>query len=323
MRPCLLAAALAVTVGCGDGLLDQQYQGEPMFTFAGQVASDGAQPVYVAPLRAAVFWLPYDPTQLGAAFAERTPIDRLDRLPGLDANAHLVEQATIAVAVRFPGVFSINIFAPPPAEAIATDARLRFGVVLLYEDRDGDERMTPGEVVGAAPRQLVLFADQDLAADDTHNPTGAALPAGYAAVDLPLRCGVPSPEYDLDPMLDVRLGAACTGDGMDACGALGTCLTADLDGPLPDGYCVLLKDDLPTTAQPPLTSALIETERDGNELEAWYRECMTSADCRPAYTCQQHVCLPAPAPALVLNGAVEVEAACAASHESESRQRSP
>ena len=99
-------------------------------------------------------------------------------------------------------------------------------------------------------------------------------------------------------------------------------LLADLDGPLPGGYCVLEDDaiDVRNGVEPPPTMARIETERDGRELEAWYRACASTAECRIGYTCQQHVCLPDGASPLVLDRTVEIEATCAEHHEIERRE---
>ncbi len=313
----LLAASLG---GCGDGLLDARYRGEPLFAYSGQLASSGAEPVYVFALRAGVFWLPYDPTAQRVPGTESTVIEGFDRIEGIAPDAALVEQASIAVAVRFPGYFDLNVFAAPPADVHTTADGLSYGVLLVYEDRDGDARFDVGELVGGGPSQLVYYARGSLAADAT--PLARPVTPGYGLVELPLRCGVPLPEYPLDETYEVRVGAACTGEGDPACGPGGTCLLADLDGPLPGGYCVLDGGaiDVAGGVEPPETMALVETERDGVELEAWYRTCDATAGCREGYTCQQHICLPDGASPLLLDRTVEIEATCAEHHEVERRE---
>lgn len=318
--PALVAAAVlgAALLGCGDGLLDAGYRGEPLFHFEGRVATDGSPLTATGPLRAGVFWLPYDPTTLDAAFAERTPIERLERLPGLAPGAALVEQDAIRVAVTFPGVFAINLFAPPPAGL----GPVRYAVVLLYADADGNGRMGPGERVGGATSTLLMHAARALPADAAQNPLGEPIAPGYAALHLPLRCGAPPPDDAIDPVYGVRIGARCAPANAAAdCGPGGACLLADLDGPLPGGYCVLPHEAIAPGEVAPPSMVLIETEHDGEELRAWYRACEASADCRDGYTCQEHVCLPADAPTLRLDPTAEIEAACAAFHEIERRER--
>lgn len=317
----LLAGGLVLVASCGDPLLDDGYRGEPLFSLGGKVASTGEQPDYDAPLRAGVFWLPYDPTTLGAAFAERTPIERLDRIEGVPEGAGLVEQGAVSLDVRFPGTFEINVFAPPPPAAKLGDGPLRYGVVLLYEDRDGDGHLGADERIGGATGQLVVYSDRPLAADAPDNPLDRAVQPGYLEVTLPLRCGAPPPAYEVDETYGARVGAACATETEAAdCGPEGTCLLEDYDGPLPGGYCVLDDGAIPRDVDPPRTMRLVETERDGRELEAYYRRCGHTADCRVGYTCQGHVCLPALAPALVLDPTAEVEGTCAEYHEVERRE---
>lgn len=322
MKRLLPLLTFATALGaCGDALLDARYRGEPLFSLGGKVASDGDQPDLDAPLRAAVFWLPYDPTTLGLAFAERTPIDDLDRIPGVAEGTRLVEQSAVSLDVRFPGVYEINVFAPPPDAARIGETPLRFGVVLLYADLDGDARMGDGERIGGATGQIVVYSDRAMGADDPQNPLDRAVAPGYLGVELPLRCGAEPPTYAPIEDFDARVGAPCAPETAAAdCGVDGTCLLEDFDGPLPGGYCVLDKLAIADEYAPPDGIALIETERDGRELEAWYRVCDHSDGCREGYTCQTHVCLPALSPALVLDPTAEIQAVCARYHELERRE---
>ncbi|MEZ4434265.1 MAG: hypothetical protein R3F65_17815 [bacterium] len=318
--PTHLALALAL-VGCGDGLLDDGYRGEPRFTYAGQMATSGAEPIYTHPLRAGIFWLPYDPTALFAEGSEATYIDRFERL-GLPADKRLVEQRSIAVAVAFPGYFELNVFGdPPPAAHVAANG-VSYGVLLIYEDRDESGAFDDGELAGGGPSQMVYFARRPMTLDDPANPLERDVSPGYGLIELPLRCGAPLPDYPLDPDVNARVGAACAGEGDPICGGAGVCLLEDFEGPLPGGYCVLPISALPEREadRAPAGLTLVETENGGDELEAWYRACNSSADCRPGYTCQLDVCLPDQLSSLLLDRAIEIEATCAREHEVERRQ---
>lgn len=319
-RHALLAVFCAGAMSCGDGLLDDGYRGERLFQFTGKVATTGGNPAYAA-LRSGVFWLPFDPTTLGPAYAERTPIEGLGTLPGLPPDAALVEQSSIAVQVEFPGDFEINIFAEPPPEARG-GRDLLYGVVLLYDDADGNGRYDEGEMVGAATAQMVVYAEQALTAANPDNTTDRPLDPGYALIELPLDCGATAPVFELDETYDVRVGAGCAPETAAAdCGAGGTCLLEDLDSPLPGGYCVLDIDAIPPDTDPPETMVEVETERDGVELIAYYKVCSKSASCREGYTCQNDICLPRQPPALILDPRTEIQDACREYHEVEVRER--
>lgn len=321
MRRAGAALAALMVAGCGDGLLGQGYRGEPRFAYAGRLATSGGEPRSAHPLRAGIFWLPYDPTARWVEGSEATLIDGFERL-GLPASARLVEQRSISVAVAFPGDFALNVFADPPAEAHVAENGISYGVLLVYADRDGDGAFDEGELAGGGPSQMVYFARRAMAADDADNPLERAVAPGYGLIELPLRCGAPPPTYALDPTFDVRVGAACAGEGDPICGGAGRCLQADFEGPLPGGYCVLPESALPEAEaeRAPPSMALVETEKGGDELKAWYRACNSSAECRLGYTCQLDICLPDALSSLLLDAAIEIEATCAIEHEVERRQ---
>lgn len=314
-----LVSAVALT-SCGPGLVDQPYIGEPIYTFYGSIASNGQALPGAGPLQAGVFWLPYDPTTLGPDYAERTPIRNLESVPGVSPGAGLIELGEISVAVDFPGQFEINIFGYPSPEAFRGGALL-FGVVLLYEDRDLDTRYDEDELIGAATSQLLLYTERAMPHDDPNNPTALDLPAGYTEVRLPLPCGQALIGPVLDDVYDVVIGAACTPETeAEACGSAGVCFPEDLDGPLPDGYCVLPVEALVDDVEPS-SGVLVESEREGRSIEAYYQSCDSSQMCRLGYSCQNDTCLPEPEAALVLGSAIELEDACLEFHEVESRER--
>ncbi len=313
------AGLLLGALGCGDGLLGEQYRGEPRFSYAGQMATAGGEPLYTHPLRTGIFWLPYDPTALALEDSEATLIDGFERL-GLAPGAALIEQSSIAVDVAFPGYFELNVFAEPPADAYVAENGVSYGVLLIYEDTNENGVFDEGELAGGGPSQMVYFAREAMAESAAENPLERTVSAGYGLIELPLRCGEPLPTYATEEGFDVLLGAACTGDA--ACGGQGVCLERDYEGILPGGYCVLPLEVLPEADEDLATAnmTLVETEKDGVELKAWYRACGSSAECRDGYTCQNDVCLPDQLSSLMLDRDIRIEGTCAIEHEVEQRQ---
>lgn len=314
--------ALAVAA-CGDGLLGEAYRGEPRFSYAGQMATSGAEPLYQHPLRAGIFWLPYDPVAMAVEDSEATLIDAAGfaRL-GLPPDAKLVEQNSIAVDVAFPGFFELNVFADPPSAAYAADNGVSYGVLLIYEDANENEAYDDGELAGGGPSQMVYFARRAMASGDAGNGLERDVSPGYGLIELPLRCGEDDATFEPDPQFGVPVGAGCARDA--DCGAQGVCLLEDYEGPLPGGYCVVPIEVYPEPAndepQPPEYLTLVESEIGGIELKAWYQTCSSSAECRLAYTCQQDVCLPDLQSSLLLDRRIEIEGTCAIEHEVERRQ---
>lgn len=321
IRHRLLGSALALlpALGCGDGLLGEQYRGEPRFSYAGQMATAGGEPIYTHPLRTGIFWMPYDPTAIALEDSEATLIDGFERL-GLPPGAQLIEQSSIAVDVAFPGYFELNVFADPPANVYVADNGVSYGVLLIYEDTNENGVFDEGELAGGGPSQMVYYARQAMPEGQADNPLERTVSPGYGLIELPLRCGEPLPTYEKEVGFDVFLGAACTDDA--ACGADGVCLQRDFEGVLPGGYCVVPIEVLPEVEadRATATMTLVETEKDGVELKAWYRACSSSAECREGYTCQNDVCLPDQLSSLLLDRDVRIEGTCAIEHEVEQRQ---
>ncbi|MCA9547325.1 MAG: hypothetical protein KC613_23140, partial [Myxococcales bacterium] len=161
-------AALALALlGCGDGLVERGYRGEVLFHYTGQVTTAGRTVDFAHPLRASLFW--------------STETDEA----GLDDD--LVEQPAIAVAVRFPGIFEINVFQRPPDHAWEDpQAGFRVGFVLLYEDVNRNGRYDAGELRGGAADQVLLYAERALSAGAS--PTGRPLAVGFHTARLPMAC---------------------------------------------------------------------------------------------------------------------------------------
>ncbi|MBI2566148.1 MAG: hypothetical protein HYV63_03820 [Candidatus Schekmanbacteria bacterium] len=259
------AAVLALALGsCGDALVEHGYRGEPLFTFVGQIRSFGEIQVGDWPIRASLFW-------------SRT--GRSDE--AMDA---LIEQRSVTVGVTFPSAFTVNVFEPPPPE-LGADALSPYavGLVLAYQDVDGNDAYTPGqdpeELLGGATESAVLWVPQELAADES--PTGRDLAAGFSIVHLPLPCGAFEPASgDAEDDCGVALGSACQSDA--DCGDAGVCLSAPDWSTFRNGYCVL-----PETVGgcAPLHGSLIGLfglDSFGFEIGSWYwfRVCTDDAECR-------------------------------------------
>ena len=272
-------------VGCGDPVAESGFRGEPRFSFTGEVATVNSETTFAHPLRAAVFW----------------SVDGSTSLSG-----ELVEHASISVAVRFPGLFEINVFEAPPTIAWRDPAAaFRVGLVLVYEDVSGDGLYQPAELRGGARNLSLFFVERPVAAADS--PSGVAMATGYRVQRLPMHCGQAPPIGENE--CGIPLGDACAVDG--DCGTGGVCLLRDEHHLYPGGYCVQVHDAAgcqPSNARP------LHTEiSEGVSLDLWYRPCGSSNDCRveDGYECEDGACLPGEPAALVLDRALEVAGLCA------------
>lgn len=272
---------LLALVSCGDGLTEAGYRGEPLHTFTGQVTTVSGVTTS-APLRAAVFWNPRGQTDLGE---------------------DLVEQDAVSVAVRFPGVFEVNVFEPPPEDVAWVDrgASHRVGLLLVYEDLNGSGRADSGELRGGATHQVLLYARRALKAAES--PSGAPLGAGYHALRVPLPCEVEeADELAADTSCGVPIGDPCGAD--TDCGTGGLCLLRDPSQPSwPGGYCV---QPVTPDCRPSGVKA------SGEAGEYWLRRCEEPEHCRLAdgYTCAEGACVPATPSALVLSPDFAVAPLC-------------
>ncbi len=136
-----IALALLLLAGCGEGLVDPDYRGEPLFRLEGQIRSVVELPPEVreAPIRASVFWNP-------------------EVRPG--APARLLEQASTSAEVRFPATFVMTFFRPPePQHFAAVQPPQAVGLILVYADLDADGRYDPerDRLVGGTREIGVLY----------------------------------------------------------------------------------------------------------------------------------------------------------------------
>lgn len=269
--PSIFALSIfAVLAGCGAPLLPEGFRGEPILQFEGLIiqglldeSDEGA------PLEAAIFW---------------SIEDRVSDRP-----ADLVEQTSIEVAVRFPAVFTVNVFDIPRDPRLAAgDPAYELGRLLVYSDLDGDGAMSDGELRGGALLSAFLYVAEPLPAE--RSPTTRPLGAGFHLVELPQPCstGQAMTATVAGEDCGVPLGAPCAAD--DDCGLLGYC-----DREMPGGYCVLFESTgcVPAGAAPVRQNYEVGADREG---PAYLQGCSSASECRVSegYSCFEwaEACMP-------------------------------
>lgn len=249
----------ALLVGCSGGLVDASYRGEPLFSVRGQVLQVQDIALTEHPVRVALFWSPtgqtdLDPTQLS-------------------------EQPAVAVGISFPAAFTLNVF-EPPAEAQMRPDGTAIGVVLVYQDRNGDGQLNAGELIGGASDRAIVYTREGVPA--AASPTRDALQPGFQLVRVPSSCGEAT-------SCVLPLGAGCASDA-DCQG--GRCFDDDL---FPGGYCALPASE--AVCIPPGAAALYWAAL---EDVVFAKPCATDADCRVAegYACNADLgaCFPGALP---------------------------
>jgi hypothetical protein len=145
MRPLLLissAAALASPAACSSQVTPQ-YQGEPLATIRGTVVTSSTPPSQA--VTAAIVWL------TGTANVD------LPKIVGTRAD----------VQGSFPTSFSLDIYAPPPADAFHpggsndTSTGIWIGVIVALDAAAADRDLHPSDVLGADPGHILLYFDSD------------------------------------------------------------------------------------------------------------------------------------------------------------------
>jgi len=253
-------AAGAATPSC-DAIVDGGFRGRPIYSFEGQIVQFEAVGDAGLELRTTLLWL----TEL-----EPDPATRGPRL------ASAVEQRSAAVEVRFPAQFRVELFAPPDARMLLPGTGIGVALVVVYEDRDGDDRLTlgasPPELVGGAPYEVLVYARD--AASAAAAPLGESIAPGFQLVRTPLLCA----GADALALCTTPLGAPCASAA--DCGAQGACLT-QTDGVVwPGGACAISADgpSCALSADPGLLASA-----DG---ALWLiAGCEDEASCRDGYRC--------------------------------------
>ena len=138
-RALLGAAAVVVTAlaGCGEKLVDGHHRGPELASIQGSLVPTPETEV-TGPVRLAIAWYP----QWLAADA-----------PAGEAPPPAIVTEEVEAAGTFPVDFRFPIHGPPPAQALAPLGqgllgRGAFGVLLAYQDGDGDRRLDPIAIDG-------------------------------------------------------------------------------------------------------------------------------------------------------------------------------
>lgn len=241
--------------GCSGELLGADYRGTPLFSFEGSVADYRLDTTPIEALRASIFWSKTGKTSTIASA--------------------LVEQPNVTLSITFPATMRFRVFEPPASAPMAgADWPFAIGMILIYEDVNGNDRYDHGELRGGAFDQIVTYAEAGLSL--AQSPVGRAIPTGYALTPVSLPCarGMRLPPGRNN--CGVTLGANCHRD--EDCGPNGICLMGVPTGPVPAGYCSMLvrsQGCAPTDGQ----------SDDGRHPSFWLKRCYTDSDCAAPLIC--------------------------------------
>jgi hypothetical protein len=255
-----MRALLLLAIACGDPLVESGYRGEPLLTFEGLI-TDMQFSGRIEQLSLSIFWT-------------------RDNVSTTDPD-QLIEQSGLSVSTTFPAIFTVRIF-NPPSQAISE--KFASGLILVYEDEDGDRRMSQGELRGGATNNAVVYVPAALSAAES--PTGETMEAGYHLARIPMPCGfaVPGPIHG-DESCGANLGASCESNG--ECTGPAICRTE-----LPNGYCTIPYSN---EACRPRDGVLFDswvfttTSTEGPPFPGldWYLTCDSDEECRveDGYSC--------------------------------------
>ena len=218
----LAAAALAAVAGCG-ALADLDYPGEVLLTLHGRVV--GVSPL--PPLEAAMLW-------------QRGP-------PPSTSDQELATR--VPVEAGFPGIFTIRLYQPPPAEARRSllpgeVSFARGNVAAVPYGTAADQVVAMPSTTSTSSYAMdvnhwVIHLDADVPPDTlTAWWLGAALPAGYHLVRVaPFD---PTCQYDLDGCVADLVARGVPDDGTPTGTAHQFCLATYRLSPAPDGEIIEL-----------------------------------------------------------------------------------
>lgn len=282
--PSLLSGVGLLCLGCGDALVDAQFQGQSLWQVTGAIEGRSMQIDGFDQVRLALFWNPKG--EVGTNPTE------------------LKEQRSASMATPIGSPFLLNMYQHPGAEHIARTASglsRGFGIarLLAYLDRDQNGYFSDGDsFVGVLPNRAFVYVPAELAA--WASPTSLVMPAGLYPLALPQRCDVVTPAGTDAANCGVKLGASCKQDS--GCGSSGVCLR-ETDVPWPTGYCTVA--DTATTSCRPQRASYYGVPKYGLspvEIKGYYLQvCQRDADCeKPGlrnsglYVCDQglRACVP-------------------------------
>lgn len=286
-----LSGLLFLCAGCGDGLVDRAYQGEPLLTVRGNVkGTSDILPLENPSLRISVFWSP--------------------RGPGIASPSELVEQPSISAQSNVPFSFTLKIFDTPQAQHYTRTldgTRFAIGMPLGYYDGNGNGSRDSSEPVLASAHALLLYVPQALSA--SQSPGGQALTPGYYQATNGLACppDAGEPARPPDPIVpgndcSAALGQACSSNS--DCGP-GVCVREHIE-PWPQGGCVL-PDPLPAgcgstgVTRVSWTPPVEPGQPARPTVSYWVRRCSPDRSCGRSFPYQCDTAYGACLPTLLVN----------------------
>jgi hypothetical protein len=276
VRRHLAALLLSLVAGCGEGLIDREYRGIPIFQIKGNLsASDGTESG--APMRIALFYSP-------DALTQKADSEGAMRL----ALSQLIEDTGTTITVQAGQSYTLNIYEPPAPQLRARspsggDAGFAAGRIMAYLDENRDGRRQPEEpFLGTEPSAAYIHVPSPLPSEQS--PTQRSLPAGFFQLLLPQLCtfAVPAPNHD--GSCDVELGRQCVDDfECTQINKAANCLK-ETNFPWPGGYCVMTLPENPNEVScRPRQASLYLSPASGARLRAargyYMHSCTTDADC--------------------------------------------
>ncbi len=261
-----LAAAVLVCSGCGPGLVDGRYEGEPRLALKG---STSPPPPEFEPFKRQL--------RLSLFYAAKG-------IMGPQTLDGLVEHEATGQSIELPWSLDWTIYDEPEARHLMTPD-FALGIPVVYADKNGNHHRDADEpMVGQAGGTGVVFVKRALSAQES--PTRRPAPAVFALVAKPLPCSPPPAIAPGETDCGVPLAEPCMSDA--ACGT-GKCLTAE-PWPWPGGYCSL--QVTPGGCAP--KTGIVWRSHAGTQASYWVQRCETTAECRDPYVCDplQKACLP-------------------------------
>ncbi len=176
-----LLALLTLATACDSAVVDPSYAGEPLVTLEGQMS---VSPLYIGkePIRLALAWYP--------ALGNTDPTSEVP----LSNPRSIVTEDFVYTSV-FPINYSFHLYRPPPENALVAlptaegyRGKGAIGILLAYEDRDGDRRLdvipATGHAVDRVMGASALFSSPSwfVAYLDSDQPAATKLKKGFNLV---------------------------------------------------------------------------------------------------------------------------------------------
>lgn len=245
-------AAATLALGCGNGLVNQEYEGEALTTIHGALAT-GATQIPTEPISLAILWMP-QAFEGGSTRQSGTGRGRgCSSVPMPLTEEVLLEDAwgwvsqSVTYQAEFPISFTIPLNELPPASArmaledYGGSGTISFGVVVAYIDGNGNgvyDRGGPGNL----PDELLSSSSNWSGSDLTAILFLDGDPAGFAGAFGPLPQGfsiisrTPTiPPTMLGPMdpIPMTLGHNIDGKDFEYTGCAQIERRISSDGPVP------------------------------------------------------------------------------------------